>query len=99
MGRPTNSAPTPSQLSNQQYNRPLSSTGGAQVIQQHVGVKGPIIMRNLDKPSGIGTQVRLMKTTTVCLGIDLILFRFFCFFKELFSNASLLSTLFSKIFI
>jgi hypothetical protein len=35
-------------------------------MQQNVGVKGPIIMRNLDKPTGIGSQVRIMNNS-VCL--------------------------------
>ena len=67
-GRPSNSAP---QNSNIQYGqsiqqRPLSSTANHHVQQHHFGTpqtKGPIIMRTLDKPSGVGTQVRLIKTT------------------------------------
>lgn len=71
LGRTTNSAPVPSQINSQLYqqqpqgvNRPLSSTGNN--MQQNVGVKGPIIMRNLDKPTGIGSQVRIMNNS-VCL--------------------------------
>ena len=71
MSRTTNSAPVPSQINSQLYqqqpqgaNRPLSSTGNH--MQQNVGGKGPIIMRNLDKPSGIGSQVRIMNNS-VCL--------------------------------
>ncbi len=64
----TNSAPTANHIS--AYSRPISSTGNHLNQTHHYGDKpgrttngGPIIMRNLDKPSGVGTQVRLIKNT------------------------------------
>jgi hypothetical protein len=51
----------PQQQQQQQsyQSRPSSST---QPVQQNNGqLKNPIIMRDLDKPSGIGTQVKITK--------------------------------------
>lgn len=68
----TNSAPTANHIS--AYSRPISSSGNHLNQTHHYGDKsgkttnnGPIIMRNLDKPSGVGTQVRLIKNTTPSL--------------------------------
>lgn len=74
-GRPqTNSAPTANHAYS--YSRPISSTGNNHNLNQthhydsstHQSKSnknaGPIIMRNLDKPSGVGSQVRLIKNTT-----------------------------------
>lgn len=71
----TNSAPIANgtHANNHSNSRPLSSTGN-HLTQNHFDSShggghsrnskgGPIIMRNLDKPSGVGTQVRLIKNT------------------------------------
>lgn len=66
----------------QQLQRPSSSTSNnAPLVHHHYGTnnntsssKGPIIMRNLDKPNGVGTQVRLMKNN-VCLDFKVFLFQ------------------------
>lgn len=74
-GRPqTNSAPVPNNASygysTGGNSRPLSSTGNNHIHQTNhfssntrQGKNGPVIMRNLDKPSGVGSQVRLIKNT------------------------------------
>jgi hypothetical protein len=51
MNRPTNSAPSPSQgVTYQNINqRPLSSTGSHNNLNQTNNSKGPIIMRNMEK--------------------------------------------------
>ena len=73
----TNSAPIANGNNygnNHSNSRPLSSTGNHLTHQSHFDSShggghsrnskgGPIIMRNLDKPSGVGTQVRLIKNT------------------------------------
>lgn len=75
----TNSAPVPNNASygystTGGNSRPLSSTANNH-NHNHIhqtnhftsntrqGKNGPVIMRNLDKPSGVGSQVRLIKNT------------------------------------
>ena len=89
----TTSAPMPQQnLYSQGYQqRPSSSTQPVQP-QSYGLTKNPVIMRDLDKPSGIGTQVKITKSVRSfkkCLW-KLILILVLFFFKNTPSGNSLL---------